>query len=48
MKGEWATADLLLNLNAQIEESDPRGITPLIMAAKQGHLGLLEVLLNRG
>jgi len=46
--GEWATADLLLNLNAQIEESDPRGITPLIMAAKQGHLGLLEVLLNRG
>ena len=39
---------MLLNCGASMEDRDPDGKSPLIMAACHGHVGLLQLLLTRG
>ena len=41
-------AETLLALGAPIEARDQHRVTPLMMAAQQGNLAVLEVLLEQG
>ncbi|CAN0354109.1 unnamed protein product, partial [Ectocarpus sp. 8 AP-2014] len=42
------TESLLAGGKIDIDQGDPRGWTPLMFAAEEGHSNVIKVLLNRG
>lgn len=47
-EGHWAASEWLLQHQAPLEQSDSSGRTALMLAAAEGHVGLIELLLDKG
>ena len=47
-EGHWAVTERLLQHHAPLEQCDPVGRSPLMLAAAEGHVGLIELLLDKG
>lgn len=47
-EGHWVTAEKLLQHHAPLDQTDGSQKTPLMIAAQEGHVGLLELLLDKG
>lgn len=45
---DWARVQTLLDQGAAIDSVDGYGMTPLMNAARSGHLDAVEMLLDRG
>lgn len=47
--GSWEITSILLGKGLDVEqEADENGYTPLMAAAHNGHIGVMELLLSRG
>ena len=46
--GHWPVTELLIKEGAQLDQTDSHGRTPLMAAAKEGHAGLVELIVNKG
>lgn len=47
-EGHWAVSERLLQSHAPLEQCDPVGRSALMLAASEGHVGLIELLLDKG
>lgn len=47
-EGHWDTAKFLLEQQAAIEQTDNVGRTPLMIASAEGHVAIVELLLDKG
>lgn len=47
-EGHWAASEWLLQHHAPLEQTDASGRTALMLASAEGHVGLIELLLDKG
>ena len=47
-EGHWATTERLIQHQATVNQTDGAARTPLIMAASEGHVAIIELLLDKG
>lgn len=47
-EGHWAVAERLIQNHAGLEQTDNVGRTALMLAAMEGHVGLVDLLLDKG
>lgn len=47
-EGHWAVSERLLQSHAPLEQCDSVGRSALMLAASEGHVGLIELLLDKG
>ncbi len=47
-EGHWAATERLIQYKATVNQCDNRNRTPLIIAASEGHVAIIELLLDKG